>query len=132
MKRTGILNAELAAHCAALGHTDRVAVVDCGLPIQADVPTVDLALVHGTPTFEATLAALLDELVVEAHTYAAESESETRQQLLSAEAGRLGPGRSVPHQDLKSLVGECAFAVRTGEATPYANVVLHCGVAFGR
>ena len=130
MKRTGIANADLAARCAALRHTDRVAIADCGLPVPVGVPVVDLALVQGVPSFADTLTALLDELVVEAHTYATESAGHPAEQLLRAESGRLGEPDAVSHEDFKTRVARCVFAVRTGEATPYANIILHCGVAF--
>jgi D-ribose pyranase len=38
--------------------------------------------------------------------------------------------KRIPHEELKQLVGKVAFVVRTGEARPYANVVLRAGVAF--
>jgi D-ribose pyranase len=34
------------------------------------------------------------------------------------------------HDDLKRLTGTARVVVRTGEVTPYANVVLHAGVPF--
>ena len=34
MKKHGIVNRELAAIFAKLGHTDQVTIADCGLPIQ--------------------------------------------------------------------------------------------------
>lgn len=36
----------------------------------------------------------------------------------------------VPQEDLKRSVGAATFVVRTGETTPYANVLLRCGVPF--
>jgi D-ribose pyranase len=36
----------------------------------------------------------------------------------------------VPHEELKLMVTGAKFVVRTGEATPYSNVILRCGVPF--
>jgi D-ribose pyranase len=44
------------------------------------------------------------------------------------------PISAVPHEELKKLhtvkIGNIAY-LRTGETTPYANVVLEAGVTFG-
>ena len=130
MKRAGILNVELARRCARLGHTDLVCVADCGLPVPAHVPVVDLAVVQGLPRFADVLDALLDELVVEGHVVAEEITGAPAESLVDERADRLGERSVVRHEDLKRMVSDCAFVVRTGEATPYANVVLRCGVPF--
>jgi D-ribose pyranase len=36
----------------------------------------------------------------------------------------------VPHDELKALTDAARLVVRTGEARPYANVLLRCGVFF--
>ena len=36
----------------------------------------------------------------------------------------------VLHEELKRMVARAKLDVRTGEATPYSNVVLRCGVPF--
>ena len=36
----------------------------------------------------------------------------------------------VPHEELKRIVARAKLVVRTGEATPYSNVILRCGVPF--
>ena len=130
MKRAGIMHAELAGRMAALGHTDTIAVTDVGLPVPAGVPMVDLAVVPGVPTFAQVLDALLDELVVQEHTYADEVAGREPGEVLTERANRMGEARTVSHEQFKQLVGGCVFVVRTGANTPYANVILHCGVPF--
>ncbi|MFX0537174.1 D-ribose pyranase [Ornithinimicrobium sp. Y1847] len=130
MKRTGILNVELSARIARLGHTDLVCVADCGLPIPPDVPIVDLAVVAGLPRFADVLTALLDEVVVEGYVVARETTGTPTEQILAGEIERLGDGTRIMHEAFKQKVSECAFVVRTGEATPYANVLLRSGVPF--
>ncbi|GAB49795.1 D-ribose pyranase [Mobilicoccus pelagius] len=130
MKRRGIVHAELSRQIALLGHTDRVVVGDMGLPLPRSVPVVDLALLPGIPRFIEVLDALLDEIVVESHTVARESLDGQAGRWFDARADRLGTRAEVTHDELKRMTASAAFAVRTGEATPYSNVVLHCGVPF--
>lgn len=115
---------------ADLRHTDVLVVADAGLPVQGGVETVDLAVVYGLPPFESVLRAVLAEIVVEAATAAAE--------VLDANPGcarllrELLPGgpELVPHEEFKRRVAGVRCVVRTGEAKPYANVLLRCGVPF--
>lgn len=39
-------------------------------------------------------------------------------------------GTFLPHEQLKAMSASVKFAVRTGEFTPYPNVILTAGVAF--
>jgi D-ribose pyranase len=128
MKRDGIINAELAGALAALGHTDLVVVCDAGLPIPPGPAVVDLAFRFGVPTFETVLTGLLDELAIEGATAAEEVERNPHSyDLLKARLPQLG---LVPHEELKRIVASAKLVVRTGEATPYSNVILRCGVSF--
>lgn len=51
MQKIGILNSDIAKVLADLGHTDTIVIGDCGLPVPAGVPKIDLALKPGTPSF---------------------------------------------------------------------------------
>ncbi|GAA2392543.1 D-ribose pyranase [Nonomuraea africana] len=129
MKRSGILNAALAGQLARLGHTDQVLVCDSGMPIPPGVDVVDLAFVPGVPSFADVLDGLLNELVVEGAVAAGEvAEANPACAVLLEE--RLPGLEHVPHEELKRLSREVKLAVRTGEARPYANVILRCGVYF--
>ncbi|MGA4841829.1 D-ribose pyranase [Streptomyces sp. G45] len=134
MKRAGILNRRLAGALAELGHGDRVLVCDAGLPVPMDARVVDLAFVAGVPSFADVLAGLLDELVVEGATAADEvrSANPAAAGLLAARfPGAPGPWLSyVPHEELKARSASARLVVRTGEARPYANALLTCGVFF--
>ncbi|MET9156581.1 D-ribose pyranase [Streptomyces parvulus] len=129
MKRAGILNRRLAGAIAGLGHGDGVLVCDAGMPVPDGPYLVDLAFRAGVPSFEEVLDGLLAELVVEGATAAAE--------VRGANAGAAAlldghfPGLTlVPHERLKELSAGARLVVRTGEARPYANVLLRCGVFF--
>ena len=128
MKRGGIINARLAGELARLGHTDLVVVCDAGLPIPTGPAVVDLAFRLGTPSFETVLSGLLEEIVVEGATVA----EETRENPDVARVLRelLPDAGLVAHNELKRMTAGAKLVVRTGEATPYANVILRCGVPF--
>lgn len=128
MKRSGILNADLAGRLAALGHTDRFAVTDSGFPVPAGVPVVDLRVVYGLPGFVPVLEAILAEVVVESAVVADEL-AEANPGLATALRRHLPDATTVSHTELKQT-RDLRFAVRTGEDTPYANVVLTAGVGF--
>ncbi len=127
MKKYGILNPALNGALSRLGHTDLVFVVDCGMPIPLDVPVVDLTLVQGIPRLEDVLDALLAELVFEGCIAASEVKNLTAEPWLTA---RFADIQYISHAKLKELSTSAKLIIRTGEATPYANVALICGVAF--
>lgn len=127
MKKNGILNGALNAAISALGHGDLVVVADCGLPIPLGTPTVDLALVHGIPGFLQVLDALRNDVTFERCTAASESTAGRAGEWIK---DRFPEAEYITHEELKQLTRTAKLAVRSGEATPYANVVLRCGVSF--
>ncbi|MFI7399165.1 D-ribose pyranase [Streptomyces sp. NPDC049541] len=129
MKKAGILNRHLAGALAELGHGDTVLVCDAGMPIPQGPRVVDLAFRAGVPSFAEVVDGLLTELVVEGATAASEvrEANPTAAKLLEGAFPEL---RLVSHERLKELSAEARLVVRTGEARPYANVLLRCGVFF--
>ncbi|MED0674120.1 D-ribose pyranase [Aneurinibacillus thermoaerophilus] len=131
MKKIGALNSEITAVISQLGHTDTIVIGDCGLPIPDGVKRIDLALKPGLPSFIDTLEVVLEEMQVEAAVLAEEIkthnpkiEQQVREILHDAEVSY------VSHEQLKRLSERAKAVIRTGEATPYANVVLRSGVIF--
>ena len=51
MNKYGILNSSIAKVLADLGHTDKICIGDCGLPVPNGVEKIDLALRFGEPLF---------------------------------------------------------------------------------
>jgi D-ribose pyranase len=129
VKKSGILNRHLAGAIAELGHGDGVLVCDVGLPIPPGPRVVDLAFRAGTPSFAEVLDGLLDELVVEGAT-AAQEIRDANPEAAALLDGRFPHLELIPHDDLKALTPAARLVVRTGEARPYANVLLRCGVFF--
>ena len=65
MKKAGILNSEISRVLSYMGHTDLIAIGDCGLPIPDTVERIDLALKFGVPTFMETLETVVADMKVE-------------------------------------------------------------------
>jgi len=131
MKKRGILNADLIHVIATMGHTDRLVIADSGLPIPHGVQRIDLALATGIPSFLQTLEVVLAELQVETAVVADEMRHRSPQ-LYETTRQLLGSIRleHVPHEVLKASLALARAVVRTGEQTPYANVILQSGVTF--
>ncbi|MGW7285359.1 D-ribose pyranase [Streptomyces sp. NPDC054847] len=130
MKKYGILNRHLAGALAELGHGDTVLVCDVGMPVPSSCPrVVDLAFRAGIPSFADVLDGLLDELVIESAT-AAHEVHDANSPAARLLAERLPALDFVTHDELKALSRDAGLVVRTGEARPYANVLLRCGVFF--
>ncbi|MFG3258123.1 D-ribose pyranase [Streptomyces sp. NPDC048172] len=129
MKKSGILNRHLSGALARLGHTDLVVVCDAGLPIPEGPAVVDLAFRAGVPSFADVLDGLLDELEVEGATAAREVRDANADAsgLLDRHFPEL---ELISHEEFKSRTHQARLVVRTGEASPYANVLLRCGVPF--
>lgn len=129
MKKKGILNRELAAVFASLGHTDQVTIADCGLPIPNGVRCIDLSYKIGKPAFLEILEEVLGDLEVETAFIANEMKEEN--QTVYKEVHKLIPNlQGVTHGDFKQLTHHSKVIIRTGEATPFANIILQSGVIF--
>ena len=131
MKKTALLNSEISYMIATLGHTDMLVVADAGLPIPAETTRIDLALTQGVPGAVETLRVILEEMKVEKAILASEVKERSPEFLAAVKS--LLPGVTleyVPHTEFKALTGEARAVVRTGEFTPYANVILCSGVVF--
>lgn len=133
MKKTPLLNAPLSEVIASMGHGDKLVICDCGLPIPSKTYTIDLAVTRNIPGFMDVLETTLKELEVEQAFIAGEMEKNnptiferTREVLAGI------PISDISHEDLKKKIRDDAdiVVVRTGEASPYANIILQSGVTF--
>lgn len=131
MKKSGILNPELAKQIAMMGHFDKVCIADAGLPIPVGATRIDLALVAGLPLLSQVLEALKVDLEVQEVILARETDV-TSPAVSNLVEGLWPDAESsrVSHNEFKELLAECRFVIRTGEFTPYANVILVSGVPF--
>lgn len=134
MKKQGILNSDISRVLSYMGHTDCIAVGDCGLPIPGEVERIDLALEFGVPSFMDVLRVITKDMKVEKIVLAEEIREQNPKVL--GEIKELFAGQEletvfVSHTELKKQTRECKAVIRTGETTPYANIILQSGCIFG-
>ena len=131
MKKSTLINSEISYEISKMGHTDSIVVCDSGLPIPSGVKRIDLALKKGLPTLLDTLDTILEELEVEEVVIAKEI-IEASNDLYKEIEKRFAniTITTVSHEDFKMLTKESKAIVRTGEFTPYANIILKSGVVF--
>lgn len=128
MKKIGIINAPLSTVISHLGHMDTLAVVDAGFPIPMTTERIDLALKRGTPGLIETLEVVLEEMYVE-KAYLA-NEILTHSPQIYEQIQKILPGipiEMIPHVDFKKASANAHAVVRTGEFTPYSNIILVAG-----
>jgi len=126
------LHAELSQVIAALGHGDMVVIGDAGLPIPDGPRRIDLALTPGIPRVADVLKVVLSEMQVERTLIAREAIGQLPVGQLPAwcEGQLAALPETVSHEELKRLSARAKAVIRTGECTPYANIVLYAGVTF--
>ncbi len=131
MKKIGTLNQPLSQVIAGLGHMDTLVIADAGLPIPVETQRIDLALTRGIPGFLETLRVILEELQVE-RAIVAEEMISTSAQIYEQLQNMLPeiPIETISHTEFKNRTGSARAVVRTGEFTPYANIILVAGVVF--
>lgn len=131
MKKRGILNRQLAGEIAALEHKEAFMIADAGMPVPKGVPIVDLAVVGGVPTFRQVMDAVMDETGAESYVLAEEIKTENPD-LLKYIQGKMGdlPCTYVPHTELKKMCADLKFVIRTGEFSPYPNILIVSDCAF--
>ncbi|MDP4085816.1 MAG: D-ribose pyranase [Bacillota bacterium] len=133
MKSTnGILNSQLSKVIAETGHTDYLVVTDAGLPIPQNVERVDLSILPYLPRFLDVLKAVLSEVVVEKIILAEEVKTvspEMNREILSLFPNDIEVVY-MPHVEFKKTTKSARAAIRSGEFTPYANIILQAGCAY--
>ncbi|WP_147803703.1 D-ribose pyranase [Alkalicoccus halolimnae] len=129
MQKNGILNRDIAGILAKLGHTDEIVIADCGLPIPDDVLCIDVSLRLGYPDFAEIFKLLMKEMQVEGLVAAEESSTSNSKVTQIIEHQQLFL-TYIPHELFKERTRKAKVIIRTGENTPYANVILQAGVIF--
>lgn len=139
MKKSPLLNAEISHVIARLGHTDQLVIADAGLPVPASSQRIDLALTAGVPTFLQVLKVVTHEMQVERAILAGEIVEKNPQlhEALLAQLKELEQHQGntitldyISHDAFKAQTAKSRAVVRSGECSPYANVILCAGVTF--
>ena len=139
MKKGTVLNAEISSVNSRLGHTDTLVVCDAGLPVPKSTARIDMALTQGVPSFMQVLEVVTAEMQVEAAILASEIEQQNPQlhetllnhiEQLQQHQGNTIEVRYVSHEQFKKHTADSQAVIRSGECSPYANIILCAGVTF--
>lgn len=128
MITTGITHSELARQLVGLRHTEQFVVCDSGLPL-GNVPTVDLGYRYGAAGFVDVVHTVLPALTLEASWISREMLEANPTCLEALTQLGLSP-EPIDHEQFKRRALAAKFAIRTGEATFFANVLCQAGVPF--
>lgn len=131
MKKQGVINQPISTIISGMGHMDTLVIADAGLPIPWETNRIDLALKNGVPGFLETLEVVLQELQIESAFVAEEMFADSPQVSKKVqEILKDIPIKSIPHSEFKDRTAQAKAVIRTGEFTPFANIILVAGVVF--
>ncbi|EKT53383.1 D-ribose pyranase [Providencia burhodogranariea] len=139
MRKGILLNANIVSVIAKMGHTDHITIADAGLPIPQQVERIDLAITQGLPDFMSVLNVVIQEMQVEKIILAEEITTinpEVKSAILALlEQLSLSQGKPIEveycrHEIFKQMTHDSKAVIRTGECSPFANVILCSGVTF--
>ena len=136
MKKGTVLNADISAVISRLGHTDTLVVCDAGLPVPRSSTRIDMALTQGVPSFMQVLEVVTTEMQVEAAVIAEEIKTHNPQTLLThleqlqQHQGNTIEIRYTSHEQFKKQTADSQAVIRSGECSPFANIILCAGVTF--
>ena len=128
MKKDGILHPGICVLLAASGHTDYLTISDRGFPVPPGPRRIDLALVDDVPTVLDVLRAVaaewsLDRVII---TQEMIHVSPDRVAAIRAIVGEV-PVQVLSHLEFKHLAATANGTIRTGDTTPYANIIIVSG-----
>ncbi|MBM7583731.1 D-ribose pyranase [Bacillus pakistanensis] len=131
MKKHGMLNSHISKVLTDLGHTDTIVIGDAGLPVPVGFPKIDLSVSLGLPSFQDVLKAVTDDMIVEKVTLANEIQTNNPETHLFLKIHFKNQSLDyISHEMFKEQIKKAKVMIRTGEATPYSNCILHAGVIF--
>lgn len=128
MKRGGILHPGISHLLTSTGHTDYFLITDRGFPVPPEPKRIDLALVDDVPTVVDVLRAVHAEFVIDRIIIAEEMERFSPERVAELRAMLGGVTiEAVSHIELKRLGHDAKATIRTGDTTPYANLIVVSG-----
>ncbi|MGY3748862.1 D-ribose pyranase [Vagococcus acidifermentans] len=129
MKKNGVLNTPISQLLSELRHTDQIVIGDCGLPVPSGVKEIDISLTLGKPGFIEVLDIIIEHMEIE-EAILAEEIVDRNPATHTEVVKRLNNIQYAPHEELKKVSANAKAIIRSGENTPYANVILQAGVIF--
>lgn len=130
MKKKGLLNSHISKMAADLGHTDTFCIADVGLPT-FDIHKIDLAIEFGIPSLM-QIANLIDQHIEIESIVLAEEIKKHNPNLHNQITDKFKhiDIKYISHEDFKEMIKNCKSVIRTGENTPFGNIIFKSGVVF--
>jgi D-ribose pyranase len=123
---TGILNPSINSLLSRVRHTNTLVIADRGFPYWPQVETIDISLVDDIPRTLDVLEAIRRNFVIGrvfmAQEFLAVNDAGSRAAIEQALAGI--PLVWEHHEEFKKRVPHAVGLIRTGDTTPYANMIL--------
>jgi len=127
MIRTGILNPAILSLLARVRHTNTIVIADRGFPFWPMIETVDISLVDNVPTVRQVLQAMLANhqygKAFMAEEFLAHNPAATAQAYCDI-LGKVPLTFEHHEQVFKKRVPLAIGLIRTGDCTPYGNIIL--------
>ncbi|MGL4392793.1 MAG: D-ribose pyranase [Fusobacteriaceae bacterium] len=135
MKKIGLLNSEISYAISKLGHGQHITICDSGLPIPENKNRIDVSIVKGIPSFLEVFDPIVDEMQIEEIIIAKEIKLNNPKffeqiNIVFKRKNIKVKITEVTHEEFKNITKESQAIIRTGECTPYANIILKSGVIF--
>jgi D-ribose pyranase len=126
MLRTGILNPHVLDLLARIRHTNTLVISDWAFPFWPEIETVDISLTHGIPTVLDVLDLISPVFQIGRIWQAEEFVAVNSADVVDRFAKSFGeiPLTREAHVDFKKRVPQAIGLIRTGDPTPYGNIIL--------
>ncbi|MEO5914217.1 MAG: RbsD/FucU family protein [Luteolibacter sp.] len=126
MLQTGILNPHVLNLIARIRHTNTLVISDWAFPYWPEIETVDISLTHNIPTVLDVLDLLTPVFKIGRIWQADEFVGSNTPETVARFAKSFGeiPLTREAHVDFKKRVPHAIGLIRTGDATPYGNIIL--------
>jgi D-ribose pyranase len=131
LKKQGIFNSQIASAVSSMGHKDILTIVDMGYPIPDIANKCDLVVDKGSPRFLDVVRMILKELAVEKVILTNEMRDEKSNDY--QEIQKIFKDKKfeyISHEKFKEVAHESKIYIRSGEVTPYSNIMLVSEVIF--
>lgn len=126
MLKSGILNPAINFLLSKVRHTNTLVIADRGFPYWPQIEIIDISLVDGVPRVLEVFKAIQSTFVIGEVVMAEEFRSANDPATVRSFESCFGniPTVFEPHLQFKQRVPSAIGLIRTGDSTPYANIIL--------
>ncbi|WP_300712022.1 D-ribose pyranase [uncultured Brachyspira sp.] len=132
MKKSGIINTNISKVLSYMRHTDLLCISDLGLPFPNNVDYIDISLKYGVPSFIDVLKEVYNDMKIERIILSEEikmNNNKVHKQILDLFYDDVDIDY-ISHNNFKKIILDCKAVIRTGENTPYSNIILQSACIF--